>query len=116
MTKLRKNNLRFFVTTRQHGVEEVPGLIEMISISFPELPKPSRAPENNEKTHVIQNPNVCQKTSGRIFIILSKPCATKAGKVYHFAGRRRVWQTCGEMYLYVYTHIHIYMYMCSVYI
>ena len=36
----------FLVITRDHVVGEVPGLVEMIPISLPELPKPFRTPGN----------------------------------------------------------------------
>ena len=40
--KMRENEPSSLAITRYHSIREVPGSVEMIPISFPELPKPSR--------------------------------------------------------------------------
>ena len=48
----------------EHGVGEVPGLMEMIPTSLPELPKPSGTPGNCLR-HMCYNPN-CYRKNGNI--------------------------------------------------
>ena len=39
----------FLAITRYHSIGEVPGSVEMVPISLPELPKPSRTPGKDPK-------------------------------------------------------------------
>ena len=39
----------FLAITRDHGVGEVPGYVEMVPTSLPELPKPSRTSGKKQK-------------------------------------------------------------------
>ena len=40
----------FLAITRDHSIGEVPGSVEMVPISLPELPKPSRTPGKSQKS------------------------------------------------------------------
>ena len=45
----KKSPPGFLAITRDHSIGEVPGSVEMVPISFPELPKPSRTLGKNQK-------------------------------------------------------------------
>jgi len=62
----------FLITTRHHGVGEVPAQLEMLPTSLPELNKPSRTPEKPPTTYISEpsfifrtnrtHPNLCLLT------------------------------------------------------
>ena len=45
----KKSPLGFLAITRYHSIGEVPESVEMVPISHPELPKPSRTSGKNQK-------------------------------------------------------------------
>ena len=58
-----------FAITRYHSIGEVPGSVEMVPISFPELPKPSRTVGISQKP-IFQNQKSYIENPEKNFIFL----------------------------------------------
>ena len=63
------NYLGFWAITRDHSIGEVPGSVDMVPISLPELPKTSRTPGKKATTY-ISEPYVSYKISEKKHIFL----------------------------------------------
>ena len=61
-----KNKPAFWAITRHHGVEEVPGLVEMDPTGLPKISKPYRTPGICQ-TCMFDNPNTFRKKGNTFF-------------------------------------------------